>query len=374
MMNRRLTRSLTIATASVALVLAPTVAQASVAPTPDDTAMVAGGVYALAHYGDLTYVGGVFTKMSGKPRTNLGAVRANGTVDPTFVPSTNGKVDALAVSSDGSTVFLGGTFTTVDGTPRANLAAVDAVTGALLPDWSADTGGTNPAVQALTVHGDRLYVGGKFGSIDGTARGKMVALDPATGDVVTSFRPAPDANVTEIAVSPDGATVYAGGNFTQLGGQPRLVAGAVDATTGSATAFAPTVTGGKVITVTLSPDGSLFFAGTENNTVFGFNTTTSAQLWLAKLSGNTQAMACSDTELYLGGHFSQYLPTGAKRTFFASVSPTTGAVTSWDPDAIGRPKGVWALLIEGDHLHAGGVFTDFGTDPQRGYARFTGTP
>ena len=376
-MKRFLTRSAVLAGVSALALSAQGLAFASVAPTPDDTAAVSGGgVYALAHADGLTYVGGTFTKMGGKPRARVAAVRADGTVDPSFLPSTDGKVDALAVSSDGTTVFLGGTFTTVDGVPRANLAAVDAVTGQLLPDWSADTTGTSPDVKALTVVGDRLYVGGRFSGIDGTGRRKLVALDAATGDLVSAFRPQPNGTINEVKVSPDGSIVYAGGGFSTIGGQSRFTAGAVYADTGLATPFAPAVDGGNVVTAGLTPDGSTFFASTDNNTVFGFDTrlATAPPKWSTKMSGNTQAMACSDTELYIGGHFASNITQKLKRNFFASLNPATGLVTSWDPQATGGKMGVWALLIEGDHLHAGGVFSYFGTDPQRGYARFTGTP
>lgn len=98
----------------------------------------------------------------------------------------NGPVHAVAGSEDGATVYLGGTFTAVGGQTRANLAAVDADAGVALANWQADTTGVTPDVTALATHGDRLYVGGRFGFIDGRARPRLAALDQL-GDVVTSF-------------------------------------------------------------------------------------------------------------------------------------------------------------------------------------------
>ncbi len=369
-------RRLGAATVSaLALVVAmPLMAYASVSSAPDSTAKVAGGVFALAQAGDLTIVGGKFGKVGGKPRSNVAAIGVDGKVDPNFLPATDGKVDALAVSSDGSTVYIGGRFTTVNGVPRANLAAVDSSTGALIESWRADTGGLKPDVKALTVFGDRLYVGGAFGSIDGTGLGRLVALDTA-GDVDRTFSARANRTVQEVKVSPDGSIVYAGGAFTKLGGQPRFTAGSVFASTGAATSFVPTVDGGNVVTIGLSPDGSLFFASTDNNTVFAFQPGVSnSPKWLVKMSGNTQAMAVSDTEIYMGGHFSQVITTKTKRAYFASLNTADGSVTSWDPQATGGKMGVWALLIDGSHLHAGGVFSQFNGVSQRGYARFTGSP
>jgi hypothetical protein len=363
------------AVSALALVVAtPLTAYAGVSSSPDSTDKVGGTVYALAQAGDLTILGGTFGRVGGKPRSNVAAIGLDGKVDPTFLPATDGKVDALAVSSDGGTVYLGGRFTTVNGVPRANLAAVDAVTGALIDSWQADTVGLKPDVKALTVFGDRLYVGGAFAGIDGTGLKRLVALDSA-GNVDRKFAARANRTVTEVKVSPDGSIVYAGGAFTKLGGQVRDHAGSVLAANGSATTFAPEMGAGNVVTIGLSPDGSQFFASTENNTVFAFSPAASnSPSWLVKMSGNTQAMAVSDDEIYIGGHFSQVTTTKQKRPNFASLFTADGSVTDWNPLATGGFMGVWALLINGPHLHAGGVFTHFDGVPQRGYARFTRTP
>jgi WD40 repeat protein len=361
----------------VALVLVtPHAAFASVASTPDDTAQVAGNVYAVAQVGDRTIVGGKFTSVGGKARANIAAIRSDGTVDPTFNPGANGTVYSIAATADGSRIFLGGLFTQAGGLARANLAAVDGVTGAAVTSWQADTAGTNPEVKSIAVHADRLYVGGKFGTIDGTSRLRLAAVDTGSGDVVTSFRPRPAGGVRAIVLSPDGSTLFAGGGFTKLGGQSRPEhAGEVYTSNGDATPFNPSESGGNIVSVGLSPDGERFFYGTDNNTIFAYDVHVSNNpVWLDKMSGNTQAIAVSDTEMYIGGHFSQSTTYKVKRAFFASLHPEDGTLTTWDPSPTGGKMGVWALSITPDHLLAGGVFTAFGTQRQRGFARFSGTP
>ena len=88
---------------------------------------------------------------------------------------------------------------------------------------------------------------------------------------------------------------------------------------------------------------------------------------------NIQAIAVSPTEIYIGGHFTQFA-TGLARRSLASVNPATGAPTSWDPEATGLLGGGWALVIKGSNLHAGGQFTHFDGVKQRLYARFAGKP
>ncbi len=359
--------------AALALVLlAPGTAAATVSVTPDATDKVAGGVYGMAHSGGRTFIGGEFTGVGGTARNNVAAIKADGRLDELFDPGANGRVLAVAASEDGSVIFLGGRFTQAGGAPRAQLAAVDAVTGEALASWRADTTGTYPDVASLAVKGNRLYVGGRFTGIDGTTRKRLVALDTATGDVVPTFRPAPNGNVREVVVSPDGSTVYAGGAFSILGGQARAAAGSVDAATGSATAFAPSGDGGNAVTIGLSPDGRRFFYGTENNTLFAYDPAVSNDpVWFIKTSGNTQALAVSDDEMWIGGHFSQIVTGKIPRPFIASLDPVDGSVNDWNPNCVGGKSGVWALVLEGTHLHAGGLFTGFGTVKQRGYARFS---
>ncbi len=362
----------TVGALAVAALLVPgPPASATVSLTPDVTGKVVGGVYGMAQAGDRTFIGGLFTGVGGTPRSNVAAIKADGKVDTAFNPGANGKVKAVAASEDGTVIFLGGMFTEAGGAPRANLAAVDAVTGAALASWTADTAGTTPDVASLAVDGDRLYVGGRFTGIDGTARKRLVVIDIPTGNLVPSFRPAPNKGVTEVVVSPDG-TVYAGGAFTMLGGQPRNSAGSVNPATGTATAFSPTGNGGNVVTVGLSPDGGRFFYGTENNTLFAYTPATSnAPIWSIKTSGNTQAIADSGDEMWIGGHFSQIVTGHIARPFIASIDPVDGSVNAWNPECYGGKMGVWALLLEGTHLHVGGVFSGFDGVSQRGYARFT---
>lgn len=369
-------RTLVSAVGGLALVLAvPHAAFASVTTVPDTTAGTNGAVYAIAQVGDLTIIGGSFTSVGGKARLNAAAIRADGTVDPTFNPSPNGTVYAVAGSGDASRVFLGGVFTEAGGAAHANLAATDALTGAAVPGWQADTTGTNPDVKSLAVSGSRVYVGGRFGGIDGTTRKRLAALDVGTGDLVTAFRPRPDLSVFEVVVSPDGSTVYAGGSFTTLGGEPRPNGYAsVDAANGDATGFDPSQGGGRVVTIGLDPDGSRLYVATANNSLFAYDSGGNQPTWVRKTSGDTQAIAASETELYIGGHFSQIVTYKIKRTFLASLNPGDGTVTAWDPNLSGPKMGVWAITITPGRLLVGGVFTMVGDLAQRRLARFAGTP
>ncbi len=253
-MSRKFSRAVVTvaALALAAAVVQPQAASASVPNSPLVTDQAVGGsVYAVAQVGDRTIIVGSFTKVGGQPRANVAAILPDGEVDRDFNPGTDGPVYAVAASDDGSRVFLGGMFTTAGGAPHANLAAIDMTdpnadgTFPAVAGWDADTIGTTPDVKSLAVFGNNLYVAGRYGGIDGTTKKRLSAVTVDTGNVISQFKPLPSGAVREVVVSPDGTKVYAGGAFVTIGGQSRPNSAAeLDATTGLATGFNPSVGGG----------------------------------------------------------------------------------------------------------------------------------
>jgi hypothetical protein len=69
-------------------------------------------------------------------------------------------------------------------------------------------------VNALTLSGSTVYAGGQFNSIGGQPRNNIAALDVATGNA-TSWNPG--ANNTIWFLASSGSTVYVGGFFTEIG-------------------------------------------------------------------------------------------------------------------------------------------------------------
>lgn len=371
MRNLRRT-SAAIAIMAAVLLAMPGAAFASVAATPDSTPSVNGTVYAVAQVGTRVIIGGDFTTVGGVARRNAAAIRTDGTLDPSFDPSPDGIVYAVAGTADGSRVFLGGTFANAGGAPRANLAAVDATTGAAVAGWTANTNGD---VLALAVNGTRLYAGGRFTAIGTSTRRRLAALDLTTAAVQLGFNPWPDWTVRGVAVSPDGTKVYAAGGFTAIGGASRRGAAEVLASNGTATAFDPDK-GGVALAAALTPDGSRFYFSTTDNRLYAYDpAVSSTPVYTVQSGGDTQAIAASATEVYFGGHFGQVWLGKAKikRSRIASIQVSDGAVTAWNPGANGF-LGVWAVAIAPGHVLVGGDFTKIGGANRAGFARFAGTP
>ncbi len=117
----------------------------------------------------------------------------------------------------GPTVYAGGDFDHIGGQDRNHIAAIDATTGAAT-SWNPDPNGigTRPA-EPLAVSGSTVYVGGGFTSIGGQPRNRIAALDATTG-AATSWNPNANLGVSALVVS--GSTVYVGGTSARSVARP----------------------------------------------------------------------------------------------------------------------------------------------------------
>ena len=113
----------------------------------------------------------------------------------------------------------------------------------------------------------RLYIGGSFTTVNGQTRNRIAALDRATGTLISSFQPKPDATVRAIAATSD--TVYFGGLLSAVGGVARTRVASVRASDGALLSWAPNAQGGSVHSLALSPDGSQLVIGGSFTTMNG---------------------------------------------------------------------------------------------------------
>ena len=162
-------------------------------------------------------------------------------LDPTPEPSSHADDGTVYTSVQvGSRLFVGGSFTSVDGTARVRLAALDASTGKLDTSFRVDilrvdASGKPAEVWALATDGDTLFIGGAFTSVGGVSRKNLAAVNASTGAVMTGFNPAPNGIVRGIAYS--GGKVFIGGKFTKVGGKAVSYLAAVNAGTGAVGTF-----------------------------------------------------------------------------------------------------------------------------------------
>jgi outer membrane protein assembly factor BamB len=387
--------------------LAPARAVSTVAVTPLSTwgTKVVNGkaqkVLSVLQTGDKVYLAGEFTTLvspagATATRQHLAALDAATGELSGWNLGADGRVYALAVSPDQQRLYLGGDFSHVAGVSAPKVAAIDLATNTVDPSFKPKVSGR---VRALAVSGGRLYAGGDFHSVAGSARPQLAALDATTGALLPWTPPANaggsyvghmgtptdegDGFVAALAVSGDGAAVYAGGSFLRFAGQGGLLA--LDAATGQALPSQWDV-GRPVFALAMSPNGHTFFAaaGGAGGRALAFDPSKpTGPVWAVKVDGDAVGVAASDSTVYVTGHYGYVVPTssscyqqcpnGTARKHLLAVDAQSGALQSWNPttDTISGP---YPVTVGSGGVYVGGVFTKINNVAQPGFALFPGTP
>lgn len=290
--------------------------------------------------------------------------------DPTSTPahtwSTNGRVWTMLPAGD--RVFVGGTFTAVTDPagashPARGIAVFDAGTGAFDTSWQGSTNGDVTAL-ALSPDGTTLYVGGSFGKVDGQPRAKLAALDAAAGTLRTSWTASPAGPVDALATT--AGNVFVGGLFTsvtdRLGAHNRAYVAKLDAGTGDLDPGWSPTPNDRVRALAASPDGNRVFAGGDFTGVSGQPYTNRvASLFTADSTGQVDPGFRPGANTYYGYAEVFVLATDGSRLYEAvggsngactAVSATTGA-KAWMDIANGN---VQSVAVAGNTAYCGGHF------------------
>jgi hypothetical protein len=284
------------------------------------------------------YVGGAFTTIdgSGVHALHAAAFDASGNL-LSFNAKANKTVLTLLLAN--GVLYLGGQFTALGSTARGLLGAVDPTTGAVVAGFAPPAitwSGTNsPDVRTLVLGGDgKLYVGGHFDGVAGTAHQSVFRADPVTGALDATFAPKLDAQAGDPLQAADGITW-------------------LDAPAGA------------------NPGSGIVLAQAGHiNRAYRFDTA-GKRIWYLQPDGDMQAVALSGGTVYFGGHFqcvatapASCYPSGAiTRIHIAAFDVVTGAVDpnftpAMNPTNSPYFYGVWSLEVTADRtLWAGGVFT-----------------
>lgn len=299
--------------------------------------------------------------------------------DPGAIQSTNGPVQTFVVSSDGSTLFAGGDFTQAGGQTRDRLAAHDAASGLARSEWAPTRSGGE--VSALAAQDNFVYVGGTFNSIgsgEGAAGGPQVrnGLAAFDGNQLASWNPSVGCVVGEScsaqvgALATAGGKLYLGGTFTAVNGEERRRLASVDlngsigphtpvtSTSGATGVMALESTGDTIYVGGLfthiagQPRGNLAALDAEQGTVkagWGPGTSRDGD----PTAGNVYALDASCATVLVGGRFDRL--AGAERDRLGAVDVVTGQLRAWNPGAYGtQGTAVHTVVRDGDRVYAGG--------------------
>ncbi len=222
------------------------------------TANPNGPVFGLMVSGDLVYFVGNFTQVkNGTSRGRGAAVDVNGVVQP-WNPSANHEIEAVVVSGD--RVFVGGTFTMLGGDGHNRLGAVDAVTGAPISTFTPSVDGP---IYRVDVQDGVVYFGGDFGSVDGSTRHNAAAVRSGGADDGQLLGWNPNVGGPIYDLDAFGDVVYLAGGFGSVDGSSRPGIAAVDAlvTGGALRDWRPEDVNGGAVSVIDTSETAVLFGG-----------------------------------------------------------------------------------------------------------------
>ena len=279
-----------------------------------------GWVNAIAISGTDVYVGGNFTGVApgvaAVPGLNYIA-KWNGTAWSTLDMGLNSWVNAITVS--GTDVYVGGKFTGVGsgGAAVTDLRYIAKWNGTA---WSALGKGLDDVVHAIAISGTDVYVGGNF-TADGSIGTATSLMKIAKWNGTTWFALDSGLNYAVYALAVSGTDVYVGGLFTDVGQDGTAVIGLNHIAKWNGTAWSALDRG---------------------------------------LNNQVKALAVSGTDVYVGGWFIDVGLNGTTVSGINHVAKWNG--TAWSALAIGLNSWVYALAVSGTDVYVGGIFGSAGTN------------
>lgn len=313
-----------------------------------DHKMYVGGVFTNAGSNDAAdnlavWDGSAWAPIGKVPVMSGGSAVLDGQGNPTFAPAVNGRVNAIAFTTDGK-MLIGGSFTNAGSIDTADYFAIyDLVTNT----WSSPATALSAAVNTIAISSAGIaYLGGTFTD-------KVTSLNIATAAWVTM--PSLNAEVLKLALSPTGV-LYAGGSFT---GRFKKFDSATSAWVDvSADTNQSTFLSGAVTDFAFS-DGKLYVVGLFNG-VAVLDLTADTWSWLggaANPAGFSRAIAVDSAgNIYVGGYF-----TTANSVAAINVTKWDGLIwhgfrdsrtlsMAMDATAASGSRGAWDVAVSANDV------------------------
>jgi PKD repeat protein len=377
------------------------------------TTQINGVAWAQVVVGNTVYVAGKFTNArpagapagtNTTPRSNLLAYDITTGNLSSLNIALNAQSLAIAASPDGSRVYVGGDFTTAGGGTYYRIAAISTATGQLISTFKPVMGSQ---VRALAATNTAVYAGGTFTSVNGIARSYIAKINASNGSLDTTWSASADSVVTALAVSPDGTKVYAGGRFQKMNGTAQYGLAMLNGSNGTIRPFAAnaivrdagvnsSITSLYATTDRVYGSGYVFGTGGNLEGSFSADPSTGALLWLEDCKGDTYSVYPLGNALYTVGHAHTCSNVGAwpetnPRSYHHSLAfskATTGTAPSgnfrgqpaptqlnWYPDWVtgsftGQGQATWSLAGNTQYLAVGGEFPYVNGVAQYGLTRF----
>ncbi len=342
-------------------------------------------VYSIEVSGSDIYIGGNFTSIGGK---SIGYFAKLNNTDGSADSSWNANVNGLVYDSviDGNDIYFAGSFTSVGGQTRNRAAKVSLANASLDSSWNPNA---NSVVTDLVIHQSNAYVLGTFSSIGGQSRNYMAKLNLTDGSADGSWNPNPTNpgdTVYALTIDALGSAIYVGGRWSNIGGQARLSMAKLNLTDGSADgSWNAFLTDSVKDVYSITNDGTSLYAGGEFTDIGGLTrnymaklNTTNGNVDSAFSAGSSNAavriIALSNTSLFVGGSFASF---GLIRNGIARIFNSTGILDeAWNPNAMldaDYSGSIYSIALSGSDVYVGGDFSTIGGLARRNMAKLNNT-
>ncbi len=269
----------------------------------------------------------------------------------TNYPQANGNVNAIVRTGD--TVIMGGTFTKVGQMAQYGVT-LDAE--GKIPKSYPQPNGVVYSVVSDKAGG--WYIGGNFTLVGGVPRVNLAHITSA--GVVDPLFQAPAFDNIIYTMQLVGTKLYVGGGFTTVSSQAGRFA-LLDAATGQQQTGFPFVNG-TISSMVSDGNGGWYIGGTftlvgtsRRINIAKINADGSVSDWNPSANSSVNSLLVAGNTVYAGGNFASI--GGATRNRIAAIDATTGLATSWNPNANST---ILAIAKKGDTIFIGGGFSLIG--------------
>jgi hypothetical protein len=312
------------------------------------------------------YAVGSFSIMAGQSRTSFARFDSSGSLDPLSI-AFNGPV--TAVERLGSDLFFAGNFSTIDSQNRSGSAIYSMTTEEPKP-WVMRWGINNSFIKDIIVENGIAYFFGSIQYLNPQPRNKIAALDNSYR--LTDFNPNPDGDVYVIEYIGD--SLWVGGNFNNIGGQPSGYLAKLNAKTGTTVSWANGIDGSVSA---IQSDGTRLFVkggfteilGSPRNGFASINPITlSLNPWsvtTANQNNDIHSFIAKGGKVYLAGWFTDI--SGTSKSYLAAVDAVTGALDPWSPNPDAQ---VEVMAHYGSRLYFAGAFNSIASENRSKIAAF----
>lgn len=224
------------------------------------------------------------------------------------------------------------------------------------------------------VVGDTVYAAGSFSSarpagaapgIGETPRSNLLAYSLSTGQLISSFAPTIDAQVRQVASSPDGKTLYIVGDFSTVNGVTRNRVAAFDLPSGTLSSFNPNAN--SSVDGVAATNSTVYLTGTFGR-VSGQDRAGAAALtrsgsllpWAPDVQRRGRAVVVSpdETKVVLGGDFPTLNGSANPGYGLGMVDAQSGASLPFNTNSVIRNAGneasILSLKSDGDSIYGAG--------------------